>query len=47
MTVETQILLAILVTVALMGALSIWRRYFAAGPFEWVLRRLTYAGTGR
>ncbi|MDP7149633.1 MAG: DUF418 domain-containing protein [Paracoccaceae bacterium] len=41
------ILLAILVTVALMGALSIWRRYFAAGPFEWVLRRLTYAGTGR
>lgn len=41
----TAVALALGVTVALMGALLIWRRFAALGPFEWVLRRITYAGT--
>lgn len=36
--------IAIAVTAALIGALMIWRSRFALGPFEWVLRRITYAG---
>ena len=43
----TAILLSITLTVLLMIAVSIWRQYFALGPFEWVLRRVTYLGTGR
>ena len=43
----TVIVLSVLVTAALMAAVSVWRQYFAVGPFEWVLRRMTYAGTGR
>lgn len=35
---------AILVTVLLIVLLSIWRVWFRLGPFEWVLRRITYAG---
>lgn len=40
-------LIAICVTVALIAALTLWRRVFPMGPFEWVLRRITYAGTAR
>ncbi len=36
--------LAILVTLVLIIALSAWRSYFKLGPFEWVLRSITYAG---
>lgn len=36
------ITIAVAVTVALMFALVAWRRWFALGPFEWVLRRVTY-----
>ncbi|WP_296428410.1 DUF418 domain-containing protein, partial [Yoonia sp.] len=36
--------IAIAVTAGLMGALLIWRSRFALGPFEWVLRRITYSG---
>ena len=35
---------ALLVTVALIAALSVWRSWFRLGPFEWLLRRMTYAG---
>ncbi|WP_235438965.1 DUF418 domain-containing protein [Candidatus Rhodobacter oscarellae] len=35
--------IAILVTVLLIAALSVWRIWFKLGPFEWVLRRITYA----
>lgn len=34
--------IAIAVTAGLMGALLIWRSRFALGPFEWILRRITY-----
>lgn len=37
-------LIAIGVTCSLIVALAIWRSYFRLGPFEWVLRRITYAG---
>ncbi|MDW3223952.1 MAG: DUF418 domain-containing protein [Paracoccaceae bacterium] len=37
--------IAILVTILLIIALTIWRIWFKLGPFEWVLRRFTYAGT--
>lgn len=40
----TATLIAIAVTVALILALALWRRRAALGPFEWVLRRITYAG---
>lgn len=43
----TAILVAIGVTVLLMVGVTLWRQYFALGPFEWVLRKITYAGTGR
>lgn len=35
---------AVLVTVCLIAALVLWRRWFGQGPFEWLLRRITYAG---
>ena len=37
--------IAIAVTAGLIIALSIWRTRFALGPFEWVLRRITYRGS--
>lgn len=40
-------LIALAVTVALVAALALWRRIFTLGPFEWLLRRLTYAGQVR
>ncbi|MGA0704886.1 MAG: DUF418 domain-containing protein [Steroidobacteraceae bacterium] len=39
----TAVLVALAVTGGLIGLLLIWRRYFKLGPFEWVLRRITYA----
>lgn len=36
--------IAVAVTAGLMGALMIWRSRFALGPFEWLLRRITYHG---
>ncbi|MEM8553532.1 MAG: DUF418 domain-containing protein [Pseudomonadota bacterium] len=36
--------IAIVVTGALMGAIMLWRKFFALGPFEWVLRRITQFG---
>ncbi len=41
----TAVLIAVGVTVALIGAVTLWRRRFALGPFEWLLRRITYGGT--
>jgi uncharacterized protein len=38
------VLIAIVVTASLMVLLVVWRRPFALGPFEWLLRRMTYAG---
>lgn len=38
----TAVAIALAVTAGLMGALMIWRVHFALGPFEWVLRRITY-----
>jgi uncharacterized protein len=40
----TAVLVALAVTGGLIGLLLIWRRHFKLGPFEWVLRRITYAG---
>jgi uncharacterized protein len=40
----TSVLIALAVTVGLIGLLMIWRRYIKLGPFEWVLRRITYHG---
>ena len=37
--------IAILVTVLLVMVLSVWRIWFKLGPFEWVLRQITYFGT--
>jgi uncharacterized protein len=37
--------IAVLVTLLLIAALSLWRIWFKLGPFEWVLRRITYGGT--
>lgn len=37
---------ALVGTVLLIGALMLWRSHFALGPFEWVLRRITYARLG-
>ncbi|MEM1265704.1 MAG: DUF418 domain-containing protein [Pseudomonadota bacterium] len=41
---STAVALALAVTVALILALALWRTWFAMGPFEWVLRRITYLG---
>ncbi|MEL6584062.1 MAG: DUF418 domain-containing protein [Pseudomonadota bacterium] len=38
------ILIALAVTLALIGFLIVWRRRFALGPFEWVLRAITRRG---
>lgn len=38
------VLIALGVTCLLIAALVIWRSVFRLGPFEWVLRRITYAG---
>ncbi len=38
------VLMAVGVTGLLIVALSIWRTAFRLGPFEWLLRRITYAG---
>ncbi len=40
----TAVAIAIAVTAALIAALSVWHERYALGPFEWLLRRLTYAG---
>jgi uncharacterized protein len=37
----TAVLIGIVVTTGLMGALLIWRAYFTVGPVEWALRRIT------
>jgi len=39
------VLIAVGVTVLLIAALSIWRSWFRQGPFELLLRRITYAGS--
>lgn len=39
----TAVAIALAVTVILIVALAIWRSRFALGPFEWGLRRITYA----
>lgn len=36
--------IAVAVTLALILGVSLWRRRFSQGPFEWVLRQITYAG---
>ena len=36
--------IAVLVTMLLILALMIWRSWFRLGPFEWLLRQITYAG---
>src|SRR6056297_2102370 len=42
----TAILFALGVTGGLIASLLIWRAYFKLGPFEWLLRRITYARLG-
>jgi uncharacterized protein len=42
----TAVAIAVAVTAALIAALAAWRVVFALGPFEWVLRRITYARLG-
>lgn len=37
------VLIAIVMTASLMVLLVVWRKRCALGPFEWVLRRMTYA----
>mmetsp|Transcript_13390 Transcript_13390/g.21257 ORF Transcript_13390/g.21257 Transcript_13390/m.21257 type:complete len:85 (-) Transcript_13390:133-387(-) len=37
--------IAVIVTVLLIVALTVWRTWFTLGPFEWLLRKITYAGT--
>ena len=39
--------IAVLATLGLILALSVWRLWFRLGPFEWVLRRITYAKINR
>lgn len=39
--------LALGVTVGLIGALALWRVWFALGPFEWALRRISRIGVRR
>lgn len=38
----TAVTVALAVTVLLIVALALWRSRFALGPFEWILRRITY-----
>ncbi|MEQ8964826.1 MAG: DUF418 domain-containing protein [Azospirillaceae bacterium] len=42
----TAVFIALAVTAGLIGALLLWQRYLKLGPFEWVLRRITYGGLG-
>jgi len=42
----TAVATALGVTAGLVSALLLWRRYSQLGPFEWVLRRITYARLG-
>lgn len=42
----TAVAVAITTTAILIGALLLWRRYAKLGPFEWILRRITYARLG-
>lgn len=39
--------IAVVVTAILIAALALWHSRHALGPFEWLLRRITYAGQGR
>ena len=41
------VVIALGVTILLMAALLLWRSHFKLGPFEWLLRRITYAGVQR
>src|SRR6056297_2438568 len=41
----TAVVIGVAVTSGLIGALLIWRLRFALGPFEWILRRMTYFGS--
>ncbi len=41
------IAIAVLITSGLIGVLALWLRRFKQGPFEWVLRQVTYAGQER
>lgn len=43
----TATFIAVLVTFCLIAAMVLWHRRFSLGPFEWVLRRVTYAGLPR
>lgn len=43
----TATLTAICVTILLMIGVTIWTNHFKLGPFEWVLRKMTYFGTSR
>jgi uncharacterized protein len=36
--------IALLITVILIMTLTIWQAFFRLGPFEWLLRQITYAG---
>ena len=40
----TAVAIALGVTMALVGAHAFWLTYFKLGPFEWFLRKITYAG---
>lgn len=40
----TAVAIALAVTVGLILTLLLWRRHARLGPFEWLLRRITYAG---
>ncbi|MEQ8657545.1 MAG: DUF418 domain-containing protein [Hyphomicrobiales bacterium] len=40
----TAVAIALGVTVLLIAALTVWRIWFRLGPFEWILRRITYPG---
>lgn len=41
------IAIAVAVTAGLIGAITVWRKRFALGPFEWLLRRMTYPRDAR
>ena len=43
----TATLIAIAVTALLIGCLTLWHRYQRLGPFEWGLRKITYAGQAK
>ena len=43
----TALVVAISVTTFLIIAVVVWQRYCKLGPFEWVLRRITYAQSGK